>query len=190
MRARHLALPAALVCLMFSACDDDDPRSPGAGSPGVVGATMAGPSLEGSWLITSTPVNSSCGTLNGTLKALETVTVLTLVQAGNDFDFTMRDDCGTPIPGGSGSVDPSGAVSFDATTVQPVNATCTLQLRESWTGFARLPTDVFNGSNTVSVNASPLQGQNDCGTSLPCAVTSTFQAARCASTGCVVTCTP
>lgn len=187
MRARHLALPAAILCLTFAACDDDDPRSPGAGTPRVAGAGVAGPSLEGFWLVTSTPVNNSCGAIDA---RLETVTVLTLVQAGSDFDFTMRDDCGTLIPGGTGRVDPSGAVSFDTVTVEPLDATCTLRVTQSFTGFARTPTDVFNGTSSVNVAASTLQGQNDCGTALPCTVTASFRAVRCPATGCQVTCTP
>src|SRR5262245_31026420 len=59
MHARQLALPAAVLCVALAACHDGDSRSPGAGTPGVTGTP--GPTLEGSWVITSTPTNSSCG---------------------------------------------------------------------------------------------------------------------------------
>lgn len=185
MTARRFAVPAALICLMFSACgDDDDPRSPGAGSPGVVGETLIAPSLEGSWVVTSTPASSTCGPLN---VVFEPTTVLTVMQAGNDFDFTMEDDCGNPLPGGTGSVDPSGAVSFGATTTRLLTTSCTLQLTQSWSGLARPPADVFNGATILTAAGSTVAG---CDPSLPCTVSGAFQAQRCPSAGCQVTCTP
>jgi len=188
MHARHLALPAALLCVMFAACDDDDdPRSPGAGSPGVAGTSMTPPSLEGSWVVTSTPATSNCGPLN---VIFENVAVLTIVQAGNDFDFSMKDDCGNPIPGGTGRVDPSGAVQFGTATTRPLTSSCMLDLTQEWAGLARTSADVINGSNLLTIAGSQLAGVDSCDPTLPCSVTGPFQAERCPRSGCSVTCTP
>ena len=190
MHARTLALPAALVCLMFSACSDSDPRSPGAGTPGVAGSVTGGGSgdaLDGPWVVTSSPRTSNCGPLN---VLFETTTVMTIAQAGNDFNFTMTDDCGTPIPGGTGSVDPGGTLTFRTEVNRNLTTTCQLRLTQDWTAFAQFPADQFTGSTVLSVVNSQQPGMSSCGPSLPCTVTGTFTAVRCPRTGCDVTCTP
>jgi hypothetical protein len=102
MSARRYALPAAFLCsLLLGACNDDNPRSPGAGTPGVTGSNNTSPSLEGAWVVRSTPLTSPCGALN---TMMEATTVLTITQAGNAFNFAMADDCGNPLPGGTGQM--------------------------------------------------------------------------------------
>ena len=190
MHSRQLALSAALLCLVFSACgSDDDPRSPGAGSTGVVGTSLGGTArtLDGFWVVTASPTGT-CGPLNA---LFESTTVLTIVQAGNDFDFTMEDDCGNPIPGGTGSVDPNGTLIFRSEVSRNLTTTCLLRLSQDWTGFAQLPGDTMTGSSVLSIVNSQQPGMDDCGTNtLPCTVTGPFTAERCPSSGCDVTCTP
>lgn len=177
MFMRNVALPAAVLCLMFSACsvNDDGPRPQSA-----VGGSMDGPSLEGSWVVTTTPANGNCGQRFG---MEQKVTVLKVVQAGNDFEFSMEDDCGNPIPGGTGSVDPGGVFSFSTVTTTPLIGSCTLQATETWSGAARMPADAFDGSRNLTVT-------DTCGGSNSCTVGGSFSAARCPASGCVVTCTP
>ena len=188
MNPRQLALPAALLCLMFSACgDDDDPRSPGAGSPGVVGASLGGSrSLDGPWVVTSSRGTSGCGPLN---VLFATTTVMTIVQAGNDFSFTMEDACGNPLPGGTGSIDPGGTLIFRSEASRNLTVTCLLRLSQDWTGFAPPPGDTITGTSVLSVVNSQQPGMSNCGPALPCTVTGSFTAERCRG-GCDVTCTP
>jgi len=185
MDARRFALPAAFLCLTLAACSDDNPRSPGTGTPGVTGNNNASPSLEGSWVVQSTPLASSCGTLN---TMMEATTVLTIVQAGNAFNFTMADDCGNPLPGGTGQIDPSGTVALGSETSRTVSSTCMVSLTQDWTGVARTPADMVSGSNVLSV--APQAGMDGCNATLPCTVTASFNASRCPTSGCQVSCTP
>ena len=185
MEARRSAITAAFLCLAaLAACNDSHPRSPGAGTPGVTGTTTTSPSLEGSWVLTSTPLTSNCGTLN---TMFEGTTVLTVVQAGNAFNFTMTDDCRNPIPGGTGQIDPTGTVQFGNEANRTVSSSCTVNLTQDWTGITRNPTDMFSGSNVM--NLSPMTGST-CNATLPCTVNGSFNATRCPASGCVVTCTP
>ncbi|HZN01992.1 MAG TPA: hypothetical protein VFD06_00245 [Candidatus Polarisedimenticolia bacterium] len=190
MEARRAVCSALTLCalLLIGCGEDDDPRSPGVGSPGVAGTSMgSAQSLDGSWVITSDPENRNCGPLNA---LFETVTVMTIVQAGNDFNFTMVDNCGTSIPGGTGSIDPGGTVRFGTEASRSLTSTCRVLLSEDWTGFAQIPTDEFNGSNVLSIVNSHQPGQDDCGQSVPCTVSGSFIAERCPRSGCNVTCTP
>jgi hypothetical protein len=186
MDARRSAITAAFLALAaLTACHDSNPRSPGAGTPGVTGSTTTSPSLEGSWVVTSTPLSSTCGPLN---TMFEGTAVLTIVQAGNAFDFTMTDDCNNPIPGGTGQIDPTGTIQFGNETNRTVSSTCTVSLAQDWTGITRTPADMFTGANVL--NVSPMAGASNCNTTLPCTVHGSFNANRCPSSGCQVTCTP
>ena len=185
MDARRFALPVAFLCLMLNAaCHDDEPRSPGAGTPGVTGNSSS-PSLEGAWVVQSTPLTNTCGSLN---TMMEQTAVLTIVQAGNSFNFTMADDCGNPIPGGTGQVDPSGTVQLGTESTRAVSPTCSVRLTQDWTGVTRTSTDMFSGTNVLSVEGQA--GQNNCSVTLPCTVNASFNASRCPASGCQVTCTP
>jgi hypothetical protein len=187
MDARRFAIITAafLGLAAFAACNDSSPRSPGAGTPGVTGSTTTSPSLEGSWVVTSTPLTSTCGTLN---TMLQQTAVLTIVQAGNAFNFTMTDDCNNPLAGGTGQIDPSGAVTFGNEGNQTVSSTCTVSLTQDFTGVTRTPADTFSGSDVL--NVSPMAGSNNCNATLPCSLTASFNANRCPTGGCQVTCTP
>jgi len=185
MDVRGAALTAAFLALAsLAACNDSHPRSPGAGTPGVTGSTNTSPTLEGSWVLTSTPLTSSCGSLN---TMFEGTAVLTVVQAGNAFNFTMTDDCNNPIPGGTGTVDPTGTVQFGNEATRTVSATCTVNLTQDWTGITRMPSDTFSGGNVM--NLAPMTGASNCNATLPCTVNGSFNANRCPATGCQVTCT-
>lgn len=190
MNARHFALPAAVLCLVLSACDDDDePRSPGAGTPGAVGQSFNGPftgqSIDGPWVVTTTPVSSSCGPISN---IIENVMVLSIVQAGNEFDFNLEDDCGNPIPGGTGTIDPSGAVSFATLTSRRLSATCVVNVTTTWSGLARTSSDVISGSAVMNAAATP--GLDNCTVPLPCTAAGSFRAEPCPGGNCAVTCTP
>ena len=186
MDVRRSALAVALLGLAaLAACSDSKPRSPGAGTPGVTGSNNTSPSLEGSWVLTSTPLTSTCGSLN---TMFEGTAVLTVVQAGNAFDFTMTDDCNNPIPGGTGTIDPTGAVQFGNEGSRTVSSTCTVNLTQDWTGITRMPSDTFSGGNVM--NLSPMTGASNCNATLPCTVNGSFNATRCPASGCQVTCTP
>jgi hypothetical protein len=186
MVARRFALPVALLSLVLTvACSDDNPRSPGAGTPGVTGVNNTSPSLEGSWVVQSTPLTSTCGSFN---TMMEQTAVLTIVQAGNSFNFTMADDCGNPIPGGTGQIDPSGTVQLGTETTRTVNGTCAVRLTQDWTGVTRTSADMFSGTNVLSIQGQT--GQDNCSVTLPCTVNASFNATRCPTSGCQVTCTP
>jgi len=185
MIARSFALPVAMLSLaLTAACNDDNPRSPGAGTPGVTGQTVS-QSLDGAWVVQSTPLTSTCGSFN---TMMEQTTVLTIVQAGNAFDFTMADDCGNPIPGGTGQIDPSGTVQLGTESTRTVNSTCAVRITQDWTGVTRTTADMFAGTNVLSLQGQT--GQDTCSVTLPCTVNASFSATRCPASGCQVTCTP
>jgi hypothetical protein len=185
MDARRFAFTAAFLGLAaLAACSDSHPRSPGVGTPGVTGTTTTSPSLEGSWVLTAAPLTSSCGTLN---TMFQQTTVLTVVQAGNAFSFTMTDNCNNPLNGGTGQIDPTGTVTFGNEGNRVVSSSCTVSLSQDWTGIARTPAGTISGSDIM--NLSSMAGANNCNATLPCTVTASFNADRCPATGCQVTCT-
>src|SRR5262249_12730817 len=114
--------------------------------------------------------------------------VLTVVQAGNAFNFTLADDCGNAMPGGTGQIDPSGTLQLGNQADIPVSATCTVHATQDFTGVTRTGSDMFSGSNVLSL--AQTGGTTGCNATLPCTVTGSFSANRCPATGCQVTCTP
>ena len=188
MRAPKTALLALGLCLVFTACTDDDAEGPKAGpGPILTGSPMVAPSVEGSWVLTSTPAVSGCGALN-VLFASEAV--LTITQAGNALEFALTDSCGRPIPGGEGRVDANQIVELNALVDRALTATCTLTVEQVRTGSVDSPPDVISGADVLTISGSDDSGADDCDPSLPCTVSGTFTATRCGRAGCEVTCEP
>ena len=188
MHARSSAVPALAFSLLFLACNGDDADDVTLGpGPILAGSTMVTPSLQGSWVITSTPAASGCGALN---VLFATEAVLTITQAGNTIEFALTDACGRPIPGGEGHVDAARIVELDTEVDRGLTATCTLKLEQVRIGSVGSPPDVFSGTDVLTISGSDDPADDDCDPSLPCSVSGTFTATRCLRSGCSVTCTP
>jgi len=188
MRAPIIALLTIFLCPAAVACSDDDAEDFTPGTATVISGTiMVPPSVDGSWVVRSVPALSGCGALNS---LYQTESVLTIVQAGNDFEFTLTDSCGRAIPGGVGRVDPSRAVELITRFDRGLTATCTLSFKQERVGIVEIPANEFSGSVVLTITGSDIPGSDACDPSLPCSVSGTFTATRCPRSGCVVTCVP
>lgn len=188
MLARRTAGPALALSLICIACGHDDAEDPSLGpGPILAGSTMVTPSLDGSWVITSTPAASDCGALN---VLFATEAVLTITQAGNAIEFALADACGRPIPGGEGRVDPDRVVELGSEASRGLTSTCTLTVEQVRTGTVDSPPDVFSGTDVLTISGSDDPAADDCDPSLPCVVSGTFTATRCPRSGCAVACAP
>jgi hypothetical protein len=184
-----MLLVAAVICLACVACSDDDNAKefvPGAG-PILTGTTTVTPTVEGTWVLTSTPAAGSCGALN---VLYPTESVLTLVQAGNDLAFTVKDSCGRSIPGGRGRVEVAGTIELGSNSIRSLTPTCALKFTQALIGLVEKPPNVFTGSDVLTIDGSNVSGFDQCDVSLPCTVSGSFTATRCPREGCAVTCAP
>jgi hypothetical protein len=174
----------ALACNRSGDAQDFNPTT----TSFLTGTSSVPPDLQGTWVVQSSPVSSGCGALN---VLFVTPTVLTIGPMSlNGFDFTLADSCGRPVSGGKGTVDLSGNVSLSAESRKRLTATCVLRLAQHRIGAIESPPNVFSGTDVLKISASEQAGSDACAATLPCTVSGTFTATRCARTGCAVTCTP
>lgn len=191
MRPRTGTLLALAASLLAVACSNDEQGGRPGGTLNLAGQSTTTPSVEGSWVLSSTPGAAACGALN---ILFPTEAILTMAQAGNSIEFSLTDACGRPLPGGEGRIGTDRLVELASSVNRGLTADCVLEIEQVRIGPVETPPDLFSGSDMLTIRSHLEEGADPgsdlCDPSLPCTVTGTFTAMRCPRSGCAVTCVP
>lgn len=142
------------------------------------GSTQPGEALDvdGVWRVSTTVTSSSCGSRVPSLAGAQ---VVDLSQSDTILNATMFSPCGSTIATGAGTINGS-SVFLSFTQNLLVTPNCTLRIQTVQSG------SVQNGGQSLISGAgrSTVSGMGNCGSGLPCEVTTNLLMERCPPASC------